>query len=152
MQRKIKPVAESMFIWLQDTYQIGPKIDAWCRDIVSQADNPNKPITEVPIEEILDEIDAITGVPGVGSLAAGAMAKVLGFFRSQKPPARAACQSKVFDGLSDGTVKVGVRASYVIDPGEGKTGTVTFMLFDSYTPEIDSGEDAKGEGEESRTW
>ena len=76
----------------------------------------------------------------------------MGFFRSQKPPARAACQSKVFDGLSDGIVKVGVRASYVIDPGEGKAGAVTFMLFEFYTPETDSGEDAKEGGEGSRTW
>jgi hypothetical protein len=134
MKRKITPTAERQLRWLDVTYGIRQAIDEWCKEIVATADKGERPLIETPLEDVLNGIGEATETSGLGSMAK-ALESIWNWIRRRTAKQRDCCLPKVFRGLSDGSVPVGVLAGYRIDLKEEE---VTFLFFDDYSPKLEA--------------
>jgi hypothetical protein len=156
LKRLITPTTRSQLEWIGQTYGIAPAINEWCREIVNAADRPERPITEVLLMEVLDEIESLANLPRsdwslslIRFLEAGWLDRIRAIramivYRSL--PNRMRVNTKVFPGLSDGRIQIEIKAVYEIDLGQR---TVTFYSLWSYSPDQT---DCANNDDEARPW
>jgi hypothetical protein len=143
LKRQIIPSARADLNRIGQDYGIAQDVDAWCRQIVAEAHRRERPLTgltEVPIEQVFDELETIVATPGsdwsrsveefrkAGWLEKLKALKVL--ITQRAPPWQLRVNSRVFQGLA-GSVPVEVEAVYDINRVQR---TVTFMRFEAYAP------------------
>lgn len=147
MRRQITPTARTQLTWIGDTYGIAGPIDDWCREIVTSADKPERPVTEVTLDAVLEEIEGLTEQPAsdweffakrFGEAGFSEKLKALkSLITTLSPPYTMRANVKSFCALSDGHLPVEVKTVYEIDRPQS---AVTFHFFGSYTPDVEASE------------
>lgn len=142
--RRILSSARAEFNWIAGTYGISRELEAWCGDIVAEADKAERPLsslTELAVDDVWELLES-------GSDSSPSHWKsVWKRFRSsswserfkairatlthRQPPWQLRANARIFPGCGGG-VPVEVHTVYDINlPSQ----TVTFLVFEYFTPD-----------------
>src|SRR5262245_46127958 len=101
--RAITPSAEQMFRWIEDTYKIGRKVDAWCLELAGEVLRGVEPEVSILLENVFGKLAPI---------ASWAAEQFLRGLRDRSFGEEIQIASKIFHGLSDGCIPIEVVAFY----------------------------------------
>ena len=140
-RRAITPTGRKMLDVAAADYGLGEAINEWANEIVAGAARERRPVTEVALEEVLQELhDLIAAAEADWRHSARRFREagwlerakaIWGTIKRRQPPYKLRVNTKVLLGLSDHSLPVEVRAVYEID---GANEVVTFHGFGCYTP------------------
>ena len=139
-KRLMLPSARPQFDRIGNDYGLTNDLDQFCRDLTNTAASPNRPLTEVAIHDIFDELESGLSTPQHDWARAWRMFRDAGWLdkvkslralmAKRRPPWQLRITCHIFRGLGD-VVPVEVEIVYDINHVDE---TVTFIRFESYTP------------------
>lgn len=151
-RRQIAPSARSQLNRIGKDYGLMNDLDEFCRDLTRTAASPNRPLTEVAIEDIFEDLESGLSTPQRDWARAWSKFRDAGWLdkiksiralmTKRRPPWQLRVVCHVFSALGD-AVPVEVEIVYDINHADE---TVTFLQFENYTPK------SSPEGSKANAW